>query len=445
MTTSVQFTQHALALSDLSPEAAEECRRSVSRSVSRSGSSSEVVRFHYEVGVVEPKSGALHLIQVCCQVCVEGQGCCKASVCCDAVCCQLQLPKGPQGPKCLTEEEGEGGADSRTIELPRTVAASASSHAGLASYPITTRELMAHVAKCCDLCLESKGAACCKKDCCAVSCCLVNVEVMGAAVVTPALDKPSCCTTSIEKPAKVSVVCRTKNGACCADPAPAPLANKKPISGSDSDSTCCTKNVVGSSSSHGAGHAEEIKGNSCCADKASPRPSIDSSDGHKPPASKCCTGEKVEISASSVKTFGSKDGNAREDKPALLIASCASSKCCTGNADEDERKSTTIASCGVKMAGVVEPYKPSCASTLKKPCSSATQCCESKVDEPSVLLAITPSATGVKTPRGGGVAAKGCCTTDASTTNKTCGPKKDACAPVDKSRAVQPVDVRWNY
>lgn len=272
------------------------------------------------------------------------------------------------------------------------------------------------------------------------------------------------------QPAKASA-CGTKKGACCADPAPAPLATKKPIIGSDSASACCTKNVVGvlaktpctslSSSSHGGGHAEEIKGKSCCADKASPGPAIDSSDGHKPPASKCCTGEKVEINAPSVKTCGSKDGKAglrgsaspssgclpapREDKPALVIASCASSKCCTGKADEVEQKSTTIASCGVKIAGVVEPYKPSCASGLKKPCSSATQCCESKVDEPSVLLAITPSATGVKTPCGGDGAAKGCCTTDASTTNKTCGPKKDACAPVDKSRAVQPVDVRRNY
>jgi hypothetical protein len=465
--TSVQFT---LPRTALSPEAAEECRRSVSCSASRSLSSFGEVRFHYEVGLVEPHSGALHLIQVCCQVCVEGRGCCNASVCCDAVCCQLQLPKEPQGQKRLCEEDEEEEQEevdqvaALTIDLPRTVAASASSHAGLASYPITARELMAHVAKCCDLCLESKGAACCKKDCCAVSCCLVNVEVMGAPMVVEA----SCCSTTGNKMGSVAVVTqkpaeasarRTKRGACCGaadpDPALAPVTIKK----QGNVSACCTKDVVGalvsaslSSSSHGDGHAEEITSKSRCVDKASQGHTIDSLDEHKPPASKCCTSEKNVIKALSIKTCGSKDGNAglrggalpssgclpapHEDKPALVIASCASSKCCTGKADEEERQITTSsASCGIKIAGV-EPNK--CAR-VKKSCSSASKCCETKVDEQATLLAITHS-TAVKMPCGG-VAAKGCCTTNASAANKTCGSKKDACAPIDNICAVQPVEV----
>ena len=304
-----------------------------------------------------------------------------------------------RGPKRLTDEDEEDGAASRTIELPRTVAASASTHAGLASYPITARELMAHVAKCCDLCLESKGASCCKKDCCAVSCCLVNVEVMGAPVVV----KASCCMTSNNKldsaavalkkqPMKASA-CSTKKGACCtkvADPAPAPVAIKKP----NSVSTCCTKDAVAvlaatpgvtpSSPSHSDGHA---------ACKDGPSPKLDSPDGLERPVSKCCAG--------------------KADK-------------------QEEPQTTTSASCGT-IAGV-KPNKPSCAG-VKKPC------CDSKVESAALL---TPPAA-VKKPCGGDVAAKGCCSTDASTRNKTCGPKKkDACVPVDTSRAIQPVEVRRN-
>lgn len=270
--TSVRFTQHSLAVSELSPEAAEECRRSVSRSSTRSSpdaSSPGVVRFHYEVGVVEPKSGALHLIQVCCQVCVEGRGCCKASVCCDAVCCQLQLPNAPPESKSLVaaaDEEDDGPA-SREIELPRTVAASAASHAGLASYPITARELMAHVAKCCDLCLDGKSGACCKKDCCAVSCCLVNVEVMDGPTFVSAYNKLG----SSPAASKPVATCGTKKGACCPvtviKPANSPLEVKKPCG----EGACCTKDqkaksprasVVSPSHSH---HADEAH----CADKAS--------------------------------------------------------------------------------------------------------------------------------------------------------------------------------
>lgn len=418
MTTSVQFTQHALALSSLSPEAAEECRRSVSRSASRSDSSSEVVRFHYEVGVVEPHSGALHLIQVCCQVCVEGRGCCKASACCDAVCCQLQLPMGPQGPKRLTDEEEEdGGVASRTIELPRTVAASASSHAGLASYPITARELMVHVAKCCDLCLESKGAACCKKDCCAVSCCLVSVEVM---------DRPTL-TNAYNKLTPVKSCGTKKKGACCPvtviEPASTPLEVKKPCGGR----ACCTKDQKAKSpcvSVLSPSHNHEVR----CADNASP---VSSLNEHWPHVAKGCTGKpEIETPPSpgqagcSKDTGGSKVSHEHTLALQLGVAACgAASKCCTGKADVKAEK---------LPASPDELSQPSSASA-RKPCSSAAKCCDSTVDERAPLLVSTPCNPASK---------KGCCETSPAAANKTCGSKKDTCAGAEKSRNVQPVDVR---
>lgn len=402
--TSVQLSRHALAPSALSSAAAEECRRSVSRSES----SASLVRFHYEVGVVEPHSGALHLIQVCCQVCVEGRGCCKANVCCEAVCCQLQLPKGTQGPKRFSDEEEEvERVTARTIDLPRTVAASPSSHAGLVSFPITARELVAHVAKCCDLCLDSKGAACCKKDCCAVSCCLVNVEVMG--VGTPMVANASCCTASCTKTGGSAVAAQQaatasaaygtqgEGGTCCgsvADRVPAPLPLKKQCS----VSACCTQGVVGVPAESSGGrcdgrandHTRTTRNNTRCADKGVSHRTIDSPDGLAPSVLKCCS------------------GTVKEEEP------------------------------HASARGGHLTQKPPCSSG-KKPCSSAGRCCDSKVDSAAAPAGTRSSAAQV--PCGGGAAAKGCCATDTSTTKKTCS-NKDACAPVDNSRAVQPVEVR---
>lgn len=491
MTTSVRLTQHTLPLSALSSEAAEECRSVAARSASGSASgplsasSAHVVRFHYEVGVVEPKSGALHLIQVCCQVCVEGRGCCKASVCCDAVCCQLQLPplpppkpKGPHSDKApankflADDEEGEkaNGVSSHFIELPRTVAASAASCASLASYPITARELVAHVARCCDLCLNSQDGTCCKKDCCAVSCCLVNVEVVAAPVTAPApskstkSDKP--CSADATPVAPQSQVCGTSSGtskcggdnkSCCADKTTAavdhaaapPCASKCTSKGSKELelSACCTKDVADgkakapcagrSSPSHvehdqmATAYAKDKKKKeekkSCCADKTGP--AVKSPDDHTSSASKCAG--KVEDKGSAANKYCcTKDvgaAGAKSDCGGQLPHEHGHEEACAGPKKQQQNDEVPDES----------PRQVDRAS-----CSSASKCCTGKVDVRAALLAATTPS--VKAPCSGGAKAKGCCDDAGPSTNKACGSKQDACASVtvNKSRGVQPVNVR---